>query len=145
MYDPVSGSQIVDLNPGIAPSGLFWTTRLSGADVSGVNPGAGNATYSASNIHVLDFHDIGNALFGGGPAPRPAVVSFEVRWSGVKDRVNIKNPANGFAGEFVRGSAQMEWTATVGEFQYVSAPMATSASRFAELGTERNGTFYPHT
>ena len=144
MYDPVSGSQIVDLNPGIAPSGLFWTTRLPEGSVSGVNPGAGNAVYRASNIHVIDFHDIPNALFGGGPAPKPAIVSFEVRWSGVRDRVRIHNAANGFAGEFVRGSAQMEWTATVGELQYVSAPLETSSSEFAELGTERNGAFYPH-
>lgn len=140
----MSGSQLVDLNPGIAPSGLFWTTRLSESNVSGVNPGAGNALYQANNVHVFDFHDFGNALFGGGPAPLPAIVSFEVRWSGVNDRVNIKNPANGFAGEYVRGQAQMEWTATVGPYHYVSAPLETSASEFAELGTERNGSFYPH-
>jgi len=95
-------------------------------------------------VHVFDFHDIGNAIFGGGSPPVPAIVSFEVRWSGVDDRVNINNPANGFAGEYVRNQAQMEWTATVGDFHYVSAPLSSSASEFAELGTERNGSFYPH-
>jgi hypothetical protein len=125
-------------------SGLFWTTRIPADGVSGVNPGAGNAVLQATDIHVLDFHDIGNSLFGGGPAPVPAVVSFEVRWFGVNDRANVKNPANGFAGEFVRNEAQMEWTATVGDFHYVSAPLSTSASSFAELGNERNGSFYPH-
>ena len=95
-------------------------------------------------MHVFDFHDIGNALFGGGPAPVPAVVSFKVQWSGVNDRSNIKNPANGFAGEFVRGQAQMEWSATSGDFQYVSEPLSTSSSEFAELGHERNGSFFPH-
>ncbi|HYM25435.1 MAG TPA: hypothetical protein VEU08_19590 [Vicinamibacterales bacterium] len=134
----------MDLNPGIAPSGLFWTTRLAESNVSGVNPGAGNAVYRANDVRVFDFHDIGNALFGGGPAQTPAIVSFEVRWSGVQDRVHINNPADGFAGEYVRGSAQMAWTATVGELQYVSGPMSASSSEFAELGTERNGAFYPH-
>jgi hypothetical protein len=62
----------------------------------------------------------------------------------VEDRVNIKNPANDFAGEYVRGQAQMEWTATVGDFRYVSAPLSTSSSEFAELGHERNGSFDPH-
>ena len=95
-------------------------------------------------MHVFDFHDIPNALFGGGAAPTPAIVSFEVRWSGVDDRVNVKNPANGFAGEYVRGHAQMEWSATVGNLHYVSAPLEKSRTEFAELGTERNGSFYPH-
>jgi hypothetical protein len=123
---------------------LFWTTRLPADSVSGTNPGAGNAVYKANNVHVFDFHDIGNALFGGGPAPVPAVVSFEVRWFGVNDRVNVKNSGDGHAGEYVRGQAQMEWTATTSEFHYESLPMETSSSEFAELGTERNGSFVPH-
>jgi hypothetical protein len=48
---------------------------------------------------------------GGRPAPVPTVVSFKAKWSGVDSRVNLKNPANGFAGEYVRGQAQTEWTA----------------------------------
>ena len=95
----------------------------------------------ANNVQVLDFHDFGHALFGGAPAPVPAEVSFEVHWFGVDDRVNVKNPGNGFAGEFVRNQAQMEWTATSGGYHYVSAPLSTSASGFAELGHERNGSF----
>jgi hypothetical protein len=99
--------------------------------------------YQANNVQVFDFHDIPNALFGGGPAPVPAVVSFKVEWSGVVDRVRITNRSNGFAGEYVRGHAQMEWTATSGDFQYASNPLSTSSSRFAELGHERNGSFFP--
>lgn len=98
--------------------------------------------YQATNVHILDFHNIPNALFGGGPPPEPGLVSFEVRWSGVDDRVNLKNPAIGFAGEYVRGQAQMEWTATVGDFRYVSDPIETSSSEFAQLGQERNGSFF---
>ena len=99
--------------------------------------------YQANNVHVVDFHDFLNAVFGGGPAPVPAVVSFKVVWSGVDDRVNVVNRGNGYAGEFVRGQAQMEWTATSGDFQYVSSPLSTSSSEFAELGHERNGSFFP--
>jgi hypothetical protein len=99
--------------------------------------------YQANNVHVFDFHDIVNALFGGGPAPVPAVVSFKVEWSGVGERASITNPGNGFAAEFVRGQAQMEWTATSGDFQYASSPLSTSSSGFAELGHERNGSFFP--
>jgi hypothetical protein len=49
----------------------------------------------------------------------------------------------GFAGEFIRGGAQMEWTAKVGDFMFVSDPISTSSSSFAEIGHERNGSFFP--
>jgi hypothetical protein len=97
-----------------------------------------------SDVAVTDYGNIVNALFGGGPAPMPATVSFEVRWSGVLERANIVNPDNGFAGEFVRGHAQMEWSAAVGDFSFVSGPASTSSSIFAEIGHERNGSFFAH-
>lgn len=87
-----------------------------------------------------------HALFGGGPAPVPGSVSYTVAWSGVQERVNIKNADpvyGGFAGEFVHTGAQMEWTATVGDYHFVSAPLETSFSSFAEVGHERNGIFFP--
>ena len=99
----------------------------------------------ANNIQVIDYGDIGNALFGGGPAPVPASVSFKVVWSGVRERLNIKNTDpvfGGFAGEFIRNSAQMEWTATAGDYSLVSDPLGTSSSSFAEIGHERNGSFF---
>ena len=136
--------QIVDFNPGIEPSGLFWTSRVPAGAIRGVNPGAGDAVLQATNVAVFDFHDGVNAIFGGGPPPVPAVVSFEVRWFGVDERVNLKNRAAGFAGEFVYNQAQMEWSGTSGGFHYQSAPLSTSFSLFAELGQERNGTFFPH-
>jgi hypothetical protein len=64
----------------------------------------------------------------------------------VNERLNIKNTDpvyGGFAGEFVRTNAQMEWSATVGDFTLVSDPIVTSTSSFAELGHERNGSFLP--
>jgi hypothetical protein len=101
--------------------------------------------FQASNVPVFDYGNIGNALFGGGPAAVPGHVSFTAAWSGVNERVNIKNTDpvfGGYAAEFVRNSAQLEWIATVGDFQFVSAPLATSSSSFAELGHERNGSFF---
>ena len=95
---------------------------------------------------MLDYGNIGNALFGGGPAAVPASVSFKVVWSGVGERVNVRNQDpvfGGFAGEFIRNTAQMEWSATVGDIQLQSDPLGTSSSSFAEIGQERNGSFFP--
>ena len=33
VYEPGPGAQITDFNPGITPSGLFWTTALPPEDV----------------------------------------------------------------------------------------------------------------
>ena len=141
VYDPGSGSQLNDMNPGITPTGLFWTMAIPAGSVS-VNPGKGRASLQVSNIVVSDYHNGGNALFGGGPPPVPATLSFDVQWFGVAERVNVVNPGNGFAGEFVRNNAQMAWSATVGDYSFVSAPASTSSSIFAEVGHERNGVFF---
>ena len=145
VYEPGPGAQIHDLNPtAFPPTSLFWTLEIP-SDGIDVNPGKGQAEMQASNVPILDYGDIVNALFGGGAPPVPGNVSFTVVWSGVTERVKIKNTDpiyGGFAGDFVRNSAQMEWTATAGDYQFVSDPLATSSSIFAELGVERNGIFF---
>jgi hypothetical protein len=142
---PGPGDQIHDLNPStFPPVGLFWTTEIPVAGVD-VHLGKGSASLQASDVAILDYGNIPNALFGGGPAPISGTVSFRVVWSGVDQRLNIKNTDpvyGGFAGEFVRNTAQMEWSATVGDFTFVSDPIGTSFSSFAEIGHERNGSFF---
>jgi hypothetical protein len=146
VYEPGPGAQIHDLNPSaFPPIGLFWTLQIP-ADGVNVQLGKGSASMKASNVPILDYGVGGNAIFGGGPAPIPGAVSFRVVWSGVNERLNLKNndPVyGGFAGEFVRNSAQMEWTGTVGDLTFVSDPIETSSSGFAEIGHERNGSFFP--
>ena len=131
------------MNPGINPSypdGLFWTVRLPDDSVQ-VNPGDGRAIYAASELEIEDYGSLDNS-FRGLPGV-PATVSFEVHWSGVGERLNIKDPVSRFGGEFVRGSAQMAWSAVVGDYTFQSDPLETSTSDFASLGTERNGVFFP--
>jgi len=146
VYSPGPGAQLHDLNPsGFPPAGLFWTIEIPTYGVQ-VELGKGSASMQAVDVPILDYGNIGNALFGGGPSPVPGSVSFKVVWSGVSERVNIKNTDavyGGFAGEFIRNTAQMEWTATVGDYTFASNPLATSSSSFAEIGHERNGSFFP--
>ena len=111
-----------------------------------MQPGKGSASLQASNVAILDYGTTPNAIFGGGPPPIPGMVSFKLNWSGVNEKLNIKNTDpvyGGFAGEFVRNTAQMEWNAAVGDYTFVSDPIATSSSSFAEIGHERNGSFLP--
>jgi len=142
VYEPGPGAQIHDLNPGIKPDGLFWTIAMPEDSIE-VNFGNGRASLEARNVPIEDYGTIANALFGGGPVPTPGFVSFTVTWHGVNERVNIRNDDDGFAGEFIHNTAQMAWTATVGDFTFRSDPLATSSSSFAEIGHERNGIFFP--
>jgi hypothetical protein len=146
VYEPGPGSQIHDLNPTrFPPTGLFWTVEIDEDDVE-VNLGKGTASMKAEDVPILDYGNIGNALFGGGPAPIPGFVSFRVTWGGAGQRVAIRNTDpvfGGFAGIFIRNAARMEWTAKVGNLRFDSAPLATSSSSFAEIGRERNGIFFP--
>ena len=137
------------MNPGIAPSGLFWTTALPEGAVD-VHSDGGGAEMRGNNVQLLDFGDFGNSLFGGGKPPVPATASFLVRWAGVThdrganggERVHVVNAADGHAGQYIRTSAQMQWSASSGVFDYVSAPRGTSSSDFAEFGKEWNGVFF---
>jgi hypothetical protein len=145
VYEPGPGSQIHDLNPTrFPPTGLFWTIEIDEDDVQ-VNLDQGKAFMEAEDVPILDYRDIANAL-SGARAPTPGFVSLRVIWSGVGERVNIRNADpvyGGFAGTFIRNAARMEWTAKVGHFRFHSAPLATSSSSFAEIGRERNGIFFP--
>lgn len=131
------------MNPGINPypAGLFWTIPLPPQSVA-ANPAAGTAIYRARNLEIRNFTDFNESL-SGQPGDL-ATVSFEVHWSGVDQRVHIHDEVTQFAGDFVRGKARMRWAAVVGDYMFRSGPLSTSSSDFAEIGTMRNGTFFPH-
>jgi hypothetical protein len=142
-----SQTQIHDFNPStFPPVGLFWTIELP-EDAVDVEFSKGRATLQGFDVSVFDYGTLPNALFA--PAPSPLLtgsVSFKVVWGGTGQRVHVRNTDpvyGGFAGEFIRNTAQMEWTATVGDYTFESDPLSTSSSTFAEIGRERNGSFFP--
>jgi len=145
VFDPGTGLQLHDLNPSdYHPTGLFWTLPIPEQNIE-VHPGNGYASIVAKNLPIYDYGQIPNALFGGAPRS-PGVVSYRIVWSGVQQRVNIRNTDpvyGGFAGTFVRNTAQMEWTAETEDYTFVSAPLSTSSSGFALIGEERKGSFFP--
>ena len=103
-----------------------------------------------SNVQLFDYGNFVNSIFAGGPPPIPATVSFLVRWAAAAPgrgasagvQAHVVNASDGHAGQHIRTTAQMEWSATTGDFDFVSAPIGTSASDFAEFGKERNGVFF---
>jgi len=134
-----SGDQIHDFNPGIAPSGLFWTIRIPDESVE-VDFDDARATMNLSDMQVKDFGTGLNSLLRG-PSVK-SVVSFHIRWSGVNERVKTRDKTNRFVGNFIEDTATMAWSARRKDFKFVSDPANTSTTIFAEIGRERNGVFF---
>jgi hypothetical protein len=129
------------MNPTLAhPLGLFWTTPIPMGSVQ-VRLHTGDAVMHVANAHVFDYGNILNSLTTGAGAV-PGTASFRVVWSGVGDPLTVHNTDDGHSGQYIIGSAQMEWTATAGPYRFRSDPLDTSTSEFAIFGQERNGIFF---
>lgn len=139
-----------DWEPGIADSGLFWTTPVA-ASALDYDLDTGEARLRLTNVAILDYHDFFNAVVGGGPQPVPSHVSFDVRWAGGGDRLKLRDEDFGFGGQFVTGAATISFTArqdgsnvtytadTAG--QYNPGPEQGGAGSPA-IGHERNGVYF---
>lgn len=121
---------IHDFNPLIAPNGLFWTTAIPAESVA-FDIGKPSASLHLANLSLTD--TIPNV---------PATVSLDMQWSGKTARVTVEDPVNGFAGDYRECSATIAWSAVEAGFSFASDPAATSVTKFAELGRERNGRFF---
>ncbi|MDQ6820762.1 MAG: hypothetical protein M3076_10615 [Actinomycetota bacterium] len=129
-------SQVHDFNPGIRDSGLFWTTPIERGSLR-VNLGSGSASLHLANEDIEDYHDVVNALQDG--PSKPATVSLDISWEGARERVNLRNPRVHFAGEYVRNTATLVWSASEEGFRWRANPLT---SGFAQIGHERNGIFF---
>lgn len=89
-----------------------------------------------------DYFNIVNALTDG--SSNEATLSFEVHWAAGMKRFKVRDDATGMAGDFVRNTATMVWSAESAGKSYVSGPEETSSSLSAQIGHERNGVFFPH-
>jgi hypothetical protein len=135
--------QFHDWEPGIEPSGLFWTVPFPGSATSAA-PGAGEARLHAESMAVPDFTNFFNAISPSpDPAPRPSHVSFDVRWEGRGDRLKIRDADYGFTGHFVAGQATIAFTAKDDDSPVVYTSVAEGQTTLsAGVGHERNGVFF---
>jgi hypothetical protein len=142
VYDPSLGdAQIHDFNPGVSPTGVFWTTVVSGDSVV-VDLDAGTATLEVHDLRQKDYFDFENAILGNGATPKMGLVSFKVQWSEPVSRDSFDNPSQQFRGDFSFGIARMDWTGRSGQFEFRSGPLEESVSDVAQVGFESNGSFY---
>ena len=69
-------------------------------------------------------------------------MSFTVEWTATGDVAHFDNPEQRYRGDRRVVTAQMEWTARSGIYEYASAPLETSTTDAAQIGEESNGSFF---
>jgi hypothetical protein len=137
--DPTS--QVHDFEPGILPSGLFWTVPIKPRLVA-LRPARGSARFAASRMAMPDFHDFFNAV---SPAPTsvPGHVTFDVRWLPDGAAQKITDATFGFEGKFVPSAATIRFAvcddATGVTYTSDDAGQVTIGGG---VGKERNGVFF---
>jgi hypothetical protein len=93
-------------------------------------------------LHLKDYFTLENSFTGNSGVPTPAVMSFKVVWNATGSVNHYDNPDQQFRGDFRNASGQIEYSGRAGEFEFQSAPLASSTTVEAELGRESNGLFY---
>lgn len=121
---------IHDFNPGVAPDGLFWTAHVPSESIE-IDLDQTTASFKVENFALLD--TIPNV---------PAMISLTMEWHRLGADLQVKDFVRGFAGSYRECSATIEWSGEESGFSFVSDPASTSATRFAEIGRERNGVFF---
>jgi hypothetical protein len=100
-------------------------------------------------LHLQDYFTLENSHTGNMGTPTPAVMSFKVVWNATGRVNHYNNRAQKFRGNFRDASGQIEYSGHTGDFEFQSAPLASSTAVItesgrpaAELGRESNGLFY---
>jgi hypothetical protein len=138
--DPTT--QVHDFEPGIKPSGLFWTIPVPSTAAT-VSPSTGAGRYRIQNLAIPDFHDFVNAV-SPFPSTIPGHVSFDVRWAGGGDPVEIRDDVFGFEGTYIGGDVTIAFRAyddTRRGVIFTSNPVGQTVVGVG-VGRERNGVFF---
>ena len=130
--------QIHDFNPGIRPSGLFWTVPVK-EDALQVDLANGKATLALTNFGLEDYGTLENALMDG--PELDASVTFKMTWTATGDPFNVSDPVHQFAGRYSLARVDISWTGTnESGFSFASSPGITQVK--SVIGRERNGIFF---
>ena len=133
--------QVHDFNGGVAPSGLFWTLRLPDEAVV-VSPDGRQMTVAVQDLALED--DVLRPV----AFTVPATTTFRIEWRGRKARkrrgrglaVPATDPA-AFLGRFRKAKATAMFSGAIDGFSFQTDVATPASSRYAFVGTERNGVF----
>ena len=119
------------------PTGLFWTMPIPPGSVH-VSLDEKTASLDLSHRRIDDYGNVARALTTDMEIASGSV-DVELSWSGGTGPTAIRDVTNRFTGEYVTGSATLQWSAREPGFEFVSDP---GEAGFARIGSERNGAFF---
>jgi hypothetical protein len=142
-------------DPGISPSGVFWTTPVSPGSVK-FDLRKETASLHVRDVLVFDAFTVPNALDEAHPAGRvnSIINSLRIEWSQTTRETEFENcDPNAFRGHYFENSATIEVIATTpptpastcparparNGFRFVSDPAETTVNHFSQIGREQNG------
>ena len=133
----VGTNQIHDYNPGIRPSGLFWTVPVDESALQ-FDVAAGTARLALTDFDTDDYHNLENALKDG--PEDDGSITFDMTWRAKGAPFNVSDPVHHFEGRYSLASVDISWSARTGGFSFTSSPGVTQVK--SVFGRERNGIFF---
>jgi hypothetical protein len=139
LFELGSGSQVHDYNLGVLPSGLFWTTTV-GPDEVDVDDGGRRVELDVDRMIAIDTFQ----FFA--PTAQPAEVRFKVVWEANgpfvargKGTGVAATDAAAFLGQIAPASSKGRFSGS--QLGFAFEGRATHEGGWAQVGTERNGSF----
>lgn len=139
LFEPSSGSQVHDFNGGILASGFFWTLPVD--DLRFSDDGR-KAVLDVEDVQVIDSFQFGSGI------GTPGTVGIHAEWTATgplvdrgKDSAVSPTDAAAFSGQFAVAKSTAVITGSEFGFSFRSNPGVSTAGTFAEVGTEKNGSF----
>jgi hypothetical protein len=137
-FDPSSGLQVHDFNPGIAMNGVIWVVQIpdDGVVVSG----------NTITIHVAN-QAVADEIAFPGTVRIPSTLSFDITYtkSGMPRKIvpTSRDPLSAFhwAGEMSMATNSGTFSVSYNDGSFSATGIFSSSGMFGEVGTERNGIF----
>ena len=116
-----------------------------------INFDEGVASLRVRDVPVTDAHDLFNNLTNGHGfpplgvlpvAPVPAMVSFDIEWSGITESAKVVNIMQNFRGHFLKTGATIDWSAESANFAFQSESPNPARNLYSVIGHEQNGVFF---
>ncbi len=134
----VPANKIHDIHPPISPAGLYWTARLQPGQLT-ISSDGRSATLEVNDLAVID-----EPTFPKPGSAAPATISFRIVWTALGSATMFNNADKHFAllAAPARARASFKVAVPSAAFTWESAPLETSTSSDALIGSEVNGRYY---
>jgi hypothetical protein len=133
------------MSGGIYPNGLFWTVPLPRGAFH-VQGNGRSARLRVDDVSLIETYQLFGTPSPLGTIETPAIAKLQVDWKATAPAVPrgagaAGTPAEAFLGEFAPARATGTFSGLELGFGFSSNGQASSEDAYAEVGTERNGSF----